>query len=192
MSISLVVMLGLPILYLTGSLRKSTSAAGISGACFMFYFVISALLSIFPPVMIGGNIGIVLAGAFMCLAPVVYLIIRRDFTFRFYLAAMVTVLISVTASFVSISYTISFISALLVFTVSLVSLIFLKNRAPLFAPVLIGIYSLAADIMSLLTEAVRTVYAFDVLDIASISFVVCLAVSYLLSRPWHKTPAVQT
>ncbi len=192
MSISLVIMLGLPILYLTGSLRKSTGAANISGACFVFYFIISALLSVFPPVVIGGNIGIILPGAFMCLTPAVYLIIRRDFTFRFYLAAMVTVLISVTASFVSISYTIPFISALLIFSVSLVSLIFLKSRAPLFAPVLIGIYSLAADIMSLLTEAVRTVYAFDVLDIASISFVVCLAASYLLSRPWHKTPAVQT
>ncbi len=192
MSISLVIMLGLPILYLTGSLRKSTSAAGLSGACFVFYFIITALLSVFSPIMIAQNIGISLSGAFMCLAPVVYLIVQRVFTFRFYLAAMVTVLISVTASFVSISYTISFISALLVFSVSLISLIFLKNRAPLFAPVLIGIYSVAADIMSLLTEAVRTVYAFDVLDIASISFVACLAVSYLLSRPWHKTPAVQT
>lgn len=192
MSISLVIMLGLPILYLTGSLRKSTGAADISGVCFVLYFIISALLSLFPPIMIGGDIGIILPGAFMCLAPVVYLIIRREFNFRFYLAAMVTVLVSVTASFVSISYTISFISALLIFSVSFVSLIFLKSRAPLFAPVLIGIYSVSADIMSLLTEAVRTVYAFDVLDIASISFVVCLAASYFLSRPWHKTPAVQT
>lgn len=192
MSISLVIMLGMPILYVTGSLRKSTSVAGISGACFVFYFIICTLLSIFAPIMINKNLGINLSGTFMCLAPVIYLLVRRDFTFHFYLAAMVTVLISVTASFLSISYTISFISALLVLSVSLVSLIFLKHRAPLYAPVLIGIYSVSADIMSLLTQAVRTVYAFDVLDIASVSFVVCLALSYLLSRPWHKTPAMQT
>ncbi len=192
MSISLIVMVGMPVLYLTGSLRKSTHAAGINGACFVLYFVICALLSLIPPIMFFKYIGISLSGLFMCAAPAVYLIIQRDFTFRFYLAAMVTVLISVTASFVSISYTISFISALLIFSVSLVSLLLLKSRAPLYAPVLIGIYSIAADIMSLLTEAIRVVTAFDVLDIASICFVVCFAVSYLLSRPWHKSHAIQT
>lgn len=192
MSISLIVMLGMPVLYVTGSLRKSTNAAGINGVCFVLYFVICALLSLLPPVLICKSIGISLLGMFMCLAPAVYLIVQRDFTFRFYLAAMVTVLISVTASFVTISYTIPYISALLIFSVSLVSLLFLKNKAPLYAPVLIGIYSVAADIMSLLTEAVRMVTAFDVSDIASICFVVCLAVSYLLSRPWHKSPVVQT
>ena len=192
MSIYLIIMLSLPVLYLTGSLRKSTSTSGINGVCFVLYFVICVLLSLIPPVKLFEQVSISLPGAFLCLAPVVYLIVQRDFTFRFYLAAMITVLISVTASFVSISYTISFISALLIFSVSLVSLLLLKNRAPLYAPVLIGIYSIAADIMSLLTEAVRSVTAFDVLDIASISFVLCLAGSYLLSRPWHRSPIVQT
>ncbi len=191
MSISLVVILGLPILYLTGNLRKSTNAAGLSGTCFVLYFVICMVLSLIPPITLFERVSINLPGAFMCLAPAVYLIVVRDFKFRFYLAAMITILISVSASFVSISYTISFISALLIFTVSLISLLFLKRKAPLYAPVLIGIYSVASDIMSLLTEAEQHVTVFDVLDIASISFVICLVGSYLLSRPWHKVSTIQ-
>ena len=101
-------------------------------------------------------------------------------------------LISVSASFVSISYTVTYLSAALIFSVSLLSLLFMKGKAPIFAPVLIGIYSMAEDIMALLTGTMRTVTAFNVTDIAAISFVVCLAVSYLISRPWHKATVVHT
>lgn len=191
MSISLVVILGLPVLYLTGNLRKSTNAAGVGGTCFVLYFAICILLSLIPPITLFEHVNINVSGAFMCVAPAVYLITVRAFKFRFYLAAMITVLISVSASFVSISYTISFISALLIFLVSLISLLFLKRRAPFYAPILIGIYSVASDVMSFLTEAVQRVTVFDVLDIASISFAICLAGSYLLSRPWRKASAIQ-
>jgi hypothetical protein len=192
MSISLIVMMGLPVLYLTGSLRKATSAAGLCGTAFVLYFIICTLLSIVPIVTVADSISVCVAGAFLCIAPVFYLIIQKEFTFRFYLASAITVLLSVSACFVSISYTVTYLSAALIFFVSLIALLFMKGQAPLFAPVLIGIYSIAEDIMALLTDTVRSVTAFDVMDIASLSFVVCLAASYLLSRPWQKTPAVQT
>ncbi len=192
MSISLIIMVGLPVLYLTGSLRKATSAAGIGGTAFVLYFVLCAALSIVPIVTVIDKISVCVSGAFLCFAPAFFLLIQKDFTFRFYLASAITVLLSVSASFVSISYTVTYLSAVLIFAVSLLALLFMKSRAPLYAPVLIGIYSIAEDIMALLTETVRTVTAFDVLDIASLSLVVCLAASYLLSRPWQKEPAVQT
>jgi len=192
MSISLIVMVGLPVLYLTGSLRKATRAAGVGGTVFVLYFIICALLSILPIVTVTKSISVCVAGAFLCIAPVFYLIIQKDFTFRFYLASAITVLLSVSACFVSISYTVTYLSASLIFLVSLIALLFMKGRAPIYAPVLIGIYSIAENIMALLTDTVRTVTAFDVMDIASLSFVACLTASYLLSRPWQKTPAVQT
>jgi len=191
MSISLIVMVGLPVLYLTGSLRKATSAAGVSGTVFVLYFIICTLLSIVPIVTVANGVSVCVAGAFLCIAPVFYLIIQKEFTFRFYLASAITVLLSVSACFISISYTVTYLSAALIFLVSLIALLFMKGRAPLFAPVLIGIYNIAEDIMALLTDTVRSVTAFDVMDIASLSFVVCLAASYLLSRPWQKIPAVQ-
>lgn len=191
MSISLIVMVGLPVLYLTGSLRKATSAACINGTVFALYFIICALLLIVPVVTIVDRISVCVAGSFFCIAPVLYLIIQKDFAFRFYLASAITVLLSVSASFVSISYTVTYLSPALIFAVSLLALLFMKGRAPLYAPVLIGIYSVAEDIMALLTETVSSVTAFDVMDIASLSFVICLAASYLLSRPWQKTPVVQ-
>lgn len=192
MSIATVIILSAPVLYMTGSLRRSTSAAGIDGACFVLYFAVGALLSLLPPVQLAGGVFVSLPGAFMCIAPACYLIVQKEFIFRFYLAAMLTVLIAVTASFLTISYTISFLSAALVFVVSLAALLLLKNKAPVYAPVMAGIYGVTADIMALLTETVRTVTAFDVLDVASVSFAVCLLVTYLLSHPWHKSPAVQT
>ncbi len=192
MSISLIVIVGLPVLYLTGSLRKATSAARLGGTAFVLYFIICALLSVVPIVTVTNGISVCAAGAFLCVAPVFYIIYQKGFTFRFYLASAITVLLSVSASFVSISYTVTYLSAVLIFFVSLIALLFMEGRAPLYAPVLIGIYSIAEDIMALLTDTVRTLTVFDVMDIASLSFVVCLAVSYLLSRPWQKTPAMQT
>ena len=192
MSISLIVMVGLPVLYLTGSLRKATGAAGIGGKAFVLYFVICAALSIIPVVTIIDRISVCVAGAFLCIAPAFYLVFHKGVTFRFYLASAITVLLSVSASFVSFSYTVTYLSAVLMCAVSLLALLFTKNRAPLCAPVLIGIYSVAENIMALLTETVSTVTAFDVMDIASLSFVVCLAASYLLSHPWQKEPVVQT
>ncbi len=192
MSISSVIMLGLPVLYVTGSLRKSTGAAGIGGACFVLYFIIGILLSLIPPLSVSGGFSVCLSGAFMCIAPFVYLLVLKDLTFRFYLSAMITVLVSVTASFLDITYTISVLSVGLIFAVSVIAVLFMKRKAPLYAPVLIGIYSVSADIMALLTETVRSVTVFDVADIVCLCFVICLAVSYLLSRPWHKMPLAQT
>lgn len=192
MSISFIVMVGLPVLYLTGSLRKATRAAGLGGTAFVLYFIICTFLLIVPVVTIIGGVTFSVAGAFLCIAPVFYLIYQKEFTFRFCLASAIAVLISVSASFVSISYTVTYLSAALIFSVSLLSLLFMKGKAPIFAPVLIGIYSMAEDIMALLTGTVRTVTAFNVTDIAAISFVVCLAVSYLISRPWHKSTVVHT
>ncbi len=192
MSISFIVMVGLPVLYLTGSLRKATRAAGLGGTAFVLYFIICTVLSIVPVVKIIGGVSFSVAGAFLCIAPVFYLIYQKEFTFRFCLASAIAVLISVSASFVSISYTVTYLSAALIFSVSLLSLLFMKGKAPIFAPVLIGIYSIAEDIMALLTGTMRTVTAFNVTDIAAISFVVCFAVSYIISRPWHKSTVVHT
>ena len=46
MDVSLIVLLGLPVLYLTGNLRKAVSSAGIRGNVFVMYFVIAILLSL--------------------------------------------------------------------------------------------------------------------------------------------------
>lgn len=182
MSISLIVMLGLPVLYLTGSLRKAAAAAGIGGAAFVLYFIVGGLMCFIPTVKIFSAVSLCIAGIFLFVAPVIYLAVKRDFSFRFFLASSISVLMSVSASFVSVSYTISYLPAVLSFGVSMLSVLCLRRRAPLYAPVLIGIYGVSEDIMTLLTGAASSVTMFDLIDITTISIVICLAASFLLAR----------
>lgn len=183
MSISSIVMLGLPVLYLTGSLRKAAAAAGIGGAAFVLYFIMGGLLCLIPEYAVLSGISVCPAGVFLCLAPAVYLAVKRDYSFHFYLAAMVTVLMSVSASFVSVSYTLTYLPALLSVCVSLLAVLCLKRRAPLYVPILIAIFGIAENTMTLLTGAASSVVAFDLIDVTMVSFVICLGASYLLARP---------
>jgi hypothetical protein len=50
MDISFIVILGLPVLYVTGSLKKIVKNAGIGGAAFVLYFACTAALSFVPVV----------------------------------------------------------------------------------------------------------------------------------------------
>ncbi len=182
MSITLIVMLGLPVLYLTGNLRKAAAAAGIGGAAFVLYFVVGGLMCLIPVTKLFSTLSVNFAGVFLFAAPAVYLAVKRDYSFRFFLASSITVLISVSASFVSVSYTITYLPAVLCLAVSILSVLCLNRRAPLYAPVLIGIYGIAEDIMTLLTGSASSVTLFDLIEVTTVSIVICLAASFLIAR----------
>jgi hypothetical protein len=74
MDFSLIALIGFPVLYLTGNLRKAVASAGIRGIVFVLYFIISALLSLIPRIGLFPWISLDLAGLFMGVAPAVYII----------------------------------------------------------------------------------------------------------------------
>ena len=84
MDISLIVLIGFPVLYLTGSLRKAAAAAGIRGIQFVLYFVIATLFSLAPRIPILPGLSLDLTGLFMCVAPVVYIFYHRGYTYHFW------------------------------------------------------------------------------------------------------------
>lgn len=182
MSISLIVILGLPVLYLTGSLRKAAGAARIGGTAFVLYFVFAAVLSVMPYIALIPAVALCAQGAFFSIAPAVYLAFHKDYGFGFYLSCALTVLIAVSASFFTISYTITYLPVFIMLVVTFLAVVCHKRRAPVFLPVLMGIYSMAEAVMELLTDTARTVVLFDAVDAASFGFVICLAVSFVMAR----------
>jgi len=177
MSISLIVMLGLPVLYLTGSLRKSVSAMRIGGKAFVSYFLVGAALSLLPVIPLLPGLHINIAGAFLCVAPVIYLAHRKDMDFRFLLAAMLTVLLSVSAYYLLASFTLPYLQPLTGAAVAFLALACLGSRATPRAPVLAAAYGISENIMALLTGQVRTMRLFDVPELAILCFFFCFALS---------------
>ncbi len=182
MDISLIVLIGLPVLYLTGSLRKAVAAAGIRGIHFVMYFIIGLVLSLVPEVRFSPWISFSLTGAFLCIAPAVYIALSGGYGYRFFLASAITVLLSVTSFFVSNTLTLPYLTPVLGLTVSAVAVLCFGRRAPEHAPVLAGLYGIGDSVMALLSDSARTVILFDVRAMATLSFAVCLFAAFLSVR----------
>jgi len=175
MRISLVFMLGLPVLYLTGSLKKTVSAMHISGKAFVLYFFLAAGLSLLPTFSILAFIHMDAAGAFICVAPAVYLAYQKEFSYRLFLAAMLSVMLSVASYYILSSYSVPYLQPLTGAAVALIGLVCLGKRAAKTSPVLAGAYSISENMMTLLTGQVRLLRLFDAVELALLCTVFCLA-----------------
>lgn len=182
MDISLIVLLGLPVLYLTGNLRKAVASAGIRGIVFVLYFVIAVLLSLAPKISISPGLSLNIAGTFLSVAPAVYIAMQRGYTYRFFLASSITVLFSISAFFVTNTLTLPYLTPVLGLAVSAVAVLCHGRRAPEHAPVLAGLFGAADSTMALLADTARSVVLFDVCAMAAISFAVCLCATFLSVR----------
>ena len=190
MDFSLIILIGLPALYLTGNLRKAVAAAGIRGTVFVLYFMIAALLSLVPQIHIVPWFSFNLAGAFICIAPAIYIALQGGYSYRFFLAACIVILLSITAFFVDNTFTLPYLTPLLGLAVSAVAVMCHGRRAPEHAPVLAGLFGVADSIMALLSDTARTVVMFNICTLASLSFTVCLLAAWLsLRRPRGKHAA---
>jgi hypothetical protein len=190
MDISLIVLIGLPVLYLTGNLRKAVAAAGIRGIVFVLYFAIGLLLSLAPEIHIFPWVSFNPSGAFLCIAPAVYILRQRGCGYRFFLASAITVLLSVTAFFVSNTLTLPYLTPVLGFAVSAVAVLCFGRRAPEHAPVLAGLFGVTDSVMALLSDTARAVVLFDIRTMAVLSFAICLCAAFFsVRRPRGKHAA---
>ncbi len=175
MRISLVFMLGLPVLYLTGSLKKTVSAMRIGGKAFVLYFFLAAGLSLLPTFSILAFIHMDAAGAFICVAPAVYLAYQKELSYRLLLAAMLSVMLSVAACYILSSYSVPYLQPLTGAAVAFIGLVCLGKRAAKASPALAGAYSISENMMTLLTGQARLLRLFDAVDLALLCTVFCLA-----------------
>jgi hypothetical protein len=182
MDVSLIVLIGFPVLYLTGNLRKAAAAAGIRGIVFVLYFLTAALLTLAPRVYLLPWVTLDVTGLFMFAAPAIYIFRHHGYNYRFFLATAITVLLSVTAFFVTNTLTLTYLSPILGLAVSAVAVLCHGRRSPEYAPVLAGLFGLGDAIMTLLSDSARTVALFDIRAMAALSFAVCLCAAYLSIR----------
>lgn len=190
MDISFIVILGLPILYVTGSLKKIVKNAGINGTAFVLFFVITAVLSMIPIIKVVQGIRINVAGAFFCITPAIYLAVKRRYTYIYYLAAVMTTLFAVAVSFFTNTYTLPYLPYIVVFIITVSAVIFFKTNAPVFGPVMMGIYGVAGGFMELFGGMDDSVTLFSGIGMISLCAAFCLFVSYIFIRP-RQTRAAQ-
>ena len=188
MDISFIVILGLPVLYLTGSLKKIVENTGLSRMCFVMYFAVTAALSLIPELRLTAGMRLNVSGAFFCMSPAIYLVIKKQYTYKHYLACVLTTLFSVALSFVSNMYTMQYLPYIISFVLAVTAALCFKAGAPVFAPVMMGIYGIAGGCMQLLSGMDNSIVLFGGLGITSLSTAICLLFSYIVARPRGKNP----
>lgn len=186
MDISFIVILGLPVLYLTGSLKKIVRNTGVNGMCFVLFFAITAALSFIPEVKLTQDMHLSLDGAFFCISPAVYLIVKKRYTYKYYLTFVLTTLFSVVISFFSNLYTMPYLPYIVSLVIAVAAVLCFKAGAPIFTPVMMGVYGIAAGCMQLLSGMDNTIVLFGGLGMTSLSTAVCLFVAYVVARPRGK------
>lgn len=183
MDISFIVILGLPVLYLTGSIKSIVHNTRVSGAAFVIYFACTAALSFVPVIKIIPSLRIDLAGAFFCIAPAVYLAAKRRFTYRHYLAFVLTTLFAVAVSFFTNTYTLPYLQYIVVLTVTIASVLCFKSGAPVFSPVMMGMYGIASGLMQLFGGMDDAITLFGGIGMISLCSALCLFSAYAVSKP---------
>lgn len=183
MDISIIIMLGLPMLYITGSLRKVVANAGVRGTCFVLFFVGVIVLSLLPVVKITDEMSLCLAGAFFCMAPAIYLVIKNEFHFKFYISFVLTVFLSVVATLFSESIVKSYLLYFCMMLIVLIAVLFFKSKAPIFVPVLMGVFFVTKSITRIFIGTYYLTTWFDSIDVASVTLVASLFLAYFVTRP---------
>lgn len=189
MDISFIVILGLPVLYVTGSIRKIVHNTGVGGVAFVVYFACTALLTFVPAVKIVQFAKIDFAGAFFCVAPAVYLAVKKRYTYRYYLAFVLTTLFAVAVSFFTNTYTLPYLPYIVVLAVTLAAVLCFKSRAPVFAPVMMGVYGIAAGLMQLFGGMNDSITLFNDIGMISLCSALSLLTAYPVSKPRNRRAA---
>jgi hypothetical protein len=169
---SLIVLLGFPVLYITGSLHKAAAFLKVSGKAFVLYFACTLALLLLPTVRIAENFSLNFAGLFYCFAPVALIIRQRYFPPGVPVAGALCVLVACIAELIWGDYTLTFLPYAEGVAVALLALICVGRRAAVFAPVLAGIFEAATHTVRLISGMDPTPWLSGVCA-ASVALAVC-------------------
>jgi hypothetical protein len=182
---SLIVILGFPILYITGSLRQTAAFLHVRGAVFVLYFACTAALLLLPEVRIATNFSLSFAGLFYCFAPLALIISQRDLPMGLPVAASLCVLFSCAEELIWGDYTIQFLPYIEGIIIAITALGCLGRRTAIFAPVLAGLYEAAAHTVRLISGMDATAWLSGICAAS-----VAIAVSFLAGAVRLRQPHI--
>jgi hypothetical protein len=183
MDISTIVIIGLPVLILTGSLHRILANAGIGKKAAVLFFLCTAALSLLPSVRVAGDVWIHAEGAFFCVAPAVYLAATKAYSYRFFILFSFVTLLGVLSAFLINSYHLPYFAVVMGAAILIAALILAGAGAPGAVAVLCGVYSAAQSIVQITTNIASRTVLFGDMSMASVCVAACLFLSYALYRP---------
>lgn len=176
-----VVMISLPVLYMTGSLRRAVMIMGISGKAFLLYFAIGIVLAMLP-IVYAYRTGINVCGAYLCLSATIYAAATKRFDYRLFIAAAAALLIGVAEFVVSNSFVLPNIGYIRTAIVCIASILIYRGQAALFLPVIALVYNAAVFVVSLVLGLSHNFCLFSDMELILFGITVSLIVSYAFER----------
>ena len=183
MDISLIVNLGLPVLVVTGSLHHIIANAGLGKKSVVLFFVLAAALSLLPDIRIAGSVWLCTAGLWFCVAPAVYLVLKRAYAFRFFIVFSLSALFGILFAFVEGAYAVPYMSAAAGGLIVLTALIGGGRKAAVYAPVLVGVFFVVRSTAAATAGISQNMVLFADIGMAALSTAACLFAAYLIYRP---------
>lgn len=182
---SLIVILGFPVLYLTGNLRRGTECLNVKGSAFVLYFACTAALLLLPAVWVTQGFALSFGGLFYCFAPLALIISQRDFPVGLPIAMALCVLFSCAEELIWGDYTIRFLPYAEGVVIAITALVCLGHRAAVFAPVLAGLFEAAAHTVRLISGTDATPWLSGICAAS-----VAIAVSYFVGTVRLRAPYI--
>jgi len=176
-----VICLGLPILYMTGSLRHAVASAGLSGRAFVLFFLCAAVLDALPPVRTPGG-SVCIAGVFMSAAPIVYLAAKRRARLSFWIACIFSAASGALIALVFESMPIPYNGLVLAAPAAAASLLAGGARAPVYAPAAAGVSIAAAGAVDMMMQRALHIVWMDGVGVCAACAAACLFLAYYLAR----------
>lgn len=176
-----VVMISLPVLYATGSLKRAVMISGVGGKAFLLYFGIGIVFAMLPVVYVY-RMGINACGAFLCLSAMIYAGATGRLDYRLFIAAAAALLIGVAEFVVSNSFVLPYIGYIRTAIICLASIVIYRGRAALFLPVIALIYNVAVFVVTLVLGLSHNFRLFSDMELLLFGIAVCLVASYAFER----------
>ena len=174
-------MICLPVLCITGNLRRALKLCEICPGTFTAYFLIGLGLTLLPDLYIF-DVGISFSGAFLCLSAFAYILIKKILDYRFFIASAAALLIYAFEFVISNSQYVPHIRYFTLGAVLLTAILVYKAKAALYIPVIAFVFSAAGFIISLALGVGHNYKIFDRHEMVLYGMAICLLSSYAFKR----------
>lgn len=176
-----VIMICLPVLYATGSLRRAAGMCGAGPLPFILYFLIGLGLTLVPNIYVF-NTGISLSGAYLSLSAFIYVIVKRKLDYRFFIALAAALAVSAADFILSNAYFLPYMVYVVSAFISVSALFIYRGQAALFIPSMVLVFDTAGFLISLTLGIGHNYILLGSHEPVLYGIAVCLFSSYAFGR----------
>ena len=174
-------LISLFVLYATGNLKRTAEVIGIGRRAVVIYFGAAAALAAMPVVYIFGA-GVNVCGAFLCFSALCYAAAKRQFDYRFLIAAAVSMLLGTLEFVISNSAALKGTGLMITALLAAAAVMLYREKAALLFTVTALVFNASVFLAALALGLHHNYTLFGNMEMIVLGEVLCILASYAFLR----------